>query len=116
MYCGYAQRSNYGKKTLNHYFRDGTHCERHIYTVLQLIEIAVRFAHLSFFDIDTTVRRAGLTMTNSLDHYFPHGARCVYHIYRVLKLFEMAVCFPHFSFFEIDTTVKRALLTMATRL
>ena len=115
MYCGYAQRSNYGKKTLNHYFRDGTYCVRHIYTVLKLFEIAVRFAHLSFFDIDTTVMRAGLTMTNSLDHYFQHGARCVYHIYRVLKLFEMAVCFPHFSFFEIDTTVTRTVLTMTNR-
>ena len=116
MYCGYAQRANYGKKSLNHYFRDGAHCVHHIYTVLKLFEIAVCFAHFSLFEIDTTVMRAVLTMTNSLDHYFQHGARCVYHIYRVLKLFEMAVCFPHFSFFEIDTTVKRALLTMATRL
>ena len=114
MYCGYAQRANYGKKSLNHYFRDGAHCVQHIYTVLNLFEIAVCFAHLSFFDVDTTVMRAVLTMTNSLNHYFPHGSRKAYNIYRVLKLFEMAV-FSHFSFFEIDTTVMRAVLTMATR-
>ena len=77
--------------------------------------MAVCFPHLSFFEIDTTVISAVLTMTNSLNHYSPHGARSVYHIYRVLKLFEMAVCFPHFSFFEIDTTLMRAVLTMATR-
>ena len=90
-YCGYVRRANYGKKSLNHYFRDGTHCVRHIYTVLKLLEIAVCFANLSFFDIDTTVMRAVLTMTNSLDHYFPHGARCVYHIYAVLKLVQIVV-------------------------
>ena len=114
MDCGYAQRANYGKKSLNHYFRDGAHCVHHIYTVLKLFEIADCFAHFSFFEIDTTVMRAVLTMTNNLNHYFTSGARCVYHIYRVLKLFEMAV-FSHFSFFEIDKTVMRAVLTMATR-
>ena len=84
---------------MNHYFRDGAHCVHHILSVLKLFEIAVSFAHLSFFDIDTTVMRAVLNMTNSLDHYFPHGARCVYHIYAVLKLVEIAVCFADFRFF-----------------
>ena len=91
MYCGDAHRANYDKQSTNHYRRHGAHCVRHIYTVLKLLEIAVCFANLSFFDIDTTVMRAVLTMTNSLDHYFPHGARCVYHIYAVLKLVQIAV-------------------------
>ena len=93
MYCGYAQRANYGKQRLKHYFPRGAHSVYRIDSVLKLFEIAVCFAHFSLFEIDTTVMTAVLTMTNSLNHYFPHGARCVYHIYRVLKLFEMAVFF-----------------------
>ena len=92
-YCGDAHCANYGKQSLKLYFRHGAHCVYHIYSVLKRLEIAVCLAHFNFFEIDTTVMRAVLTMTNSLNNYFPHGARCVYHIYRVLKLFEMAFFF-----------------------
>ena len=64
LYCGYAQRANYGKKSLNHYFRHGAHCVHHIYTVLKLFEIEVSFAHFSGFEICTPVNRTVLTMTN----------------------------------------------------
>ena len=93
MYCGYAQGDNYGKKSLNHYFRHGAHCVYHIYSVLKVLKVEVGFPHYIVFEIFTAVMRAVLTMTNSLNNYFPHGARCVYHIYRVLKLFEMAFFF-----------------------
>ena len=71
------------KKSLNYYFRGGGHCVHHIYTVLKLFEITVCFAHFSFFEIDTTVMRAVLSMTKSLNHYFPR----THTVYIAFKLF-----------------------------
>ena len=47
---------------LDHYFPHGALCVYHIYRVLKLFEMAVCFPHFSFFEIDTTVKRAVLTM------------------------------------------------------
>ena len=64
LYCGYAQGDNYGKPNLNHYFRHGAHCVYRIYSVLKLFEIAVSFAHFSFFEICTAVMRTVQTLAN----------------------------------------------------
>ena len=64
LYCGYAQGDNYGKQSLNNYFRHGAHCVYHIYSVLKLFELEVCFPYYIVFEIFTAVMRTVLTMTN----------------------------------------------------
>ena len=45
---GDAHHANYGKHTLNPHFQHSANCVYQIYSVLNLFEIAVRFAHLAF--------------------------------------------------------------------
>ena len=45
---GDAHHANYGKHTLNHHFQHSANCVYQIYSVWNLFEIAVRFAHLAF--------------------------------------------------------------------
>ena len=63
-YCGYAQRDNYDKQSLNLDFRHGAHCVYHIYSVLKLFELEVCLQHYIVFEICPAMMRTVLTMAN----------------------------------------------------
>ena len=63
-YSGDARHANYAKHSLNHHFRYCANCVYQIYSVFQLFEIPVCFAHFGCYEISTPVMRTMLTMPN----------------------------------------------------
>ena len=63
-YCGDAHHANYGKHSVNHHLQLCAHSVYQIYSDLNIFEIAVCFAHFSFYEIFTLVMRIMLTMAN----------------------------------------------------
>ena len=63
-YSGEAHHANYGKHSLNHHFQHCAQCIYETYSVFKVFQIAISFAHFSFYEISTPVMRHMPTMAN----------------------------------------------------
>ena len=63
-YSGEAHPDNYSKRCLSHHFQHCAQCVYETYSVFKVIQIAICFAHFSFYEISTPVMRHMLTMAN----------------------------------------------------
>ena len=87
-YSGDVHHVSYGKHSLNHHFRQGTHSVYKIYSVLKLFEIAVCSPPFDFFEITTPMMRLMLAMANILQIIISDMAHTVYIRFRVFSNFS----------------------------
>ena len=98
-YSGDEQHVNFGKHSLNPHFQHCAHYVYEIYSVLELLEMAVFLHILVFRNLNSADSHHASYGERCSNHHFQHCAPCVYEIYRVFKVFEIAVCCAHFCFF-----------------
>ena len=87
-YSGDVHHVSYGKHSLNHHFRQGTHSVYKIYSVLKLFEIAVCSPPFDFLEITTPMMRLMLAMANILQIIISDMAHTVYIRFTVFSNFS----------------------------
>ena len=87
-YSGEAHHANYSKHSLNHHFQHSAQCVYETYSVLKLCQIAISFAHFSFYEISTPVRRIMLTIANIVQIIISNIAHPVFMRFTVFSKFS----------------------------